>query len=171
MPTSSTSNSANVMAAGGLGNMDWSLVAFLAGMSCYLVLGALTLFFTIARLRRQGRLSKASRHTRDRLIIRSLLILTVAASFFGSAPSVEAGPARHLSSLKSEPEQSTIYPADITLFQASSDNHNISLSPLEIAVFSICAMSCLGLLALIFLALRDLRRSIRNRKQNAPDAD
>jgi hypothetical protein len=59
----------------------------------------------------------------------------------------------------------------ITLFQASSDNHNISLSPLEIVVFSICAMSCLGLLALIFLALRDLRRSIRNRKQNAPDAD
>jgi hypothetical protein len=87
-----------VMAAGGLGNMDWSLAAFLAGMSCYLVLGALTLFFTIARLRRQGRLSKASRHTRDQLIIRSLLILTVAASFFGSAPSVEAGPARHLSS-------------------------------------------------------------------------
>jgi len=53
-------------------NIDWSLVLFLISMSSYLVLGALTLFFTIARLRRQGRLSNASRHTRDQLIIQKL---------------------------------------------------------------------------------------------------
>jgi hypothetical protein len=144
------------VAGGGLGSMDWSLVAILAGMSCYLVLGALMPFFTIARLRRQGRLSNASRHTRDQLIVRMLLILTVAASFFGSASSVEAGPARNLPSLRSELERSTIYPADnlggfttalavrLGGDEGSRDDHEHQRSYLSIFLFALLGIALLA---------------------------